>query len=184
MRRGLAALAVALLVAGCDSGPTPVDEAEAAIAGLVAARVDADVEDVVAACPDDATLEAGTELTCTVAVDGEQPVEVAFVFGDEEGSPAELRRAVIPTADAETYLAGELEVAAEGPVELDCGTGSLLVRNVGGTFRCRVERVADGAEFTVTVTVVGLDGTVRHRVDPTTTTTTTPTTVLPTTTVP
>lgn len=166
-------MGVVAIAAGCSSGPTAVDEAEAAIAALVAERVPVEESSVTASCPDDATFLAGTELACDVLVGDDDPVEVLFAFGPEAGAPAELRRAVIPTEAAEEHLAGQIQVSAEGPVEVDCGDQTLLVREVGGTFRCQVVRSSDGAVFDVSVTVLGLDGTVRHRVEPTTTTTTT-----------
>lgn len=164
--RAVAAAAAALvLAAGCgDDDADPVGEAADGVAAVVAERVGADAGDVDVACPEDTEVVAGAEFTCSVAVDGADAVDVPL--GVDGTGTVELRRAVVPTEAAEAYLVGELTGPAEGPVTVDCGDEPLLVADVGDDLRCEVVRTADGAVRVVTLTVLGLDGTVRYRVEP------------------
>jgi hypothetical protein len=167
-RAGAVLAAVAAVALGaCGSEQDRVGEAEAGIAEVFADRLA--VDDVAVACPEDAELEAGTELACTVSVGGADPQEVAFAIGD--GGAVRPTVAVIPTAAVEGHLAVELAAAAEGEVDADCGDAPLVVHDVGGTFTCAVVRASDGVAFDVTVEVRSLDGSVTYTVAATTTTT-------------
>ncbi len=164
---------VALAAGGCGSeeAADPVAEAEAGLAAVLAERLDAEVDDVAVACPEDLVVEAGVEFACDVAVAGADAVAVDLAVAAD--GTVELRRAVVPTAAVEDYLATELAGPAEGPVEPRCGDHPLVVADVGDELRCQVERTADGAEHDVVVTVLAVDGTVRYRVEAPATTTTT-----------
>jgi hypothetical protein len=166
MRRAIAASVVALgSVAACgDDAPDPVTEAETGVAAVIADRLEAGAGDVVVSCPDELDIVAGAAFTCAVAVGGAASVDVPLAVAAD--GTIELRRAVVPTAAAESYLAAELAGAAEGPVEPDCGEAPLLVADVGEELRCEVVRTSDGAVRPVVVTVLALDGTVRYRVEP------------------
>jgi len=158
-------LAVAIVLAACgDDAPDPVSEAETGVAAVIADRLEAGAGDVVVTCPEDVEIEAGAAFTCAVAVGGADSVDVPLAVTAD--GTIELRRAVVPTAAAEAYLAAELAGAAEGPVEPDCGDAPLLVADVGAELRCEVVRTADGAVRPVVITVLALDGTVRYRVEP------------------
>ncbi|MDQ3293569.1 MAG: DUF4333 domain-containing protein [Actinomycetota bacterium] len=160
---------MALVAVSCGEEEDPVVEVEAGVAAVLAERLGSTVEAVTVDCPADAALEEGAELACAVSVAGDDAVDLRLVIGP--AGSVELTRAVVPTDDAEAYLVGQLTRPAEGPVDVDCGEQTLVVRDVGETFPCEVRRQADGATFDVTVTVFSLDGQVRHRVEPTTTTT-------------
>ena len=164
--------AVGGLAACGDEEVDRVGEAEAGIATALGERLGADVAGVTVACPDDASLEAGTSLACEVTVGDGTAQDVSFTIG-EAGvvSPTE---AVIPTAAVETYLAEELATPAESAVEVDCGEATLVVHDVGGTLTCTAVRSADGVAFDVIVEVRSLDGSVTYTVVATTTTTAPP----------
>ncbi len=168
MARGWAALLGALALAACGGGedPDPVDAVETGLATVVAERLEVAAADVVVTCPPVDDVAAGAELECSVAVGagaGASTATVPVAIGTD--GEVVLRSAVVPSAAAEAYLAGELAVAAEGPVEVTCGTDALLVVPVDATFACVATR-ADGGTFTVTVTVAALDGAVRYEVEP------------------
>jgi hypothetical protein len=172
------ALVVVLLLAACgEEEPDPVAEAEAGVQAVLVERLDAEPEDVVVTCPAELEVAPGTTFACSVAVADADPIDVDLAV-DADGV-VELRRAVVPTAAAETYLEGELAGPAEGPVTVDCGDAPLLVADVGDELRCDVTRTDDGSIRPVVVTVLTLDGTVRYRVEAPTTTTTTSTTAPP-----
>lgn len=166
MARGWAALLAALVLAACGDDAEPVAAVESGLAGVVADRLGSSAADVGVTCPPDGDVDAGAELACSVTA-GEgadrTTVTVPLVIGAD--GEVVLRSAVVPSAAAEAYLAGELAVAAEGPVEVACGTGALIVVPVDATFTCAATR-ADGGTFTVTVTVEALDGAVRYKVEP------------------
>jgi hypothetical protein len=168
----LVALA-AVGAAGCgdDEATDPVAETEAGLRTVRAGRLATDAGDVAVRCPDDVEVVVGTAFTCSVAVAGAAPFDVDLGVADD--GTVELRKAVIPTADAEAYLAEKLAGPAEGPVVPDCGDAPVLVAAVGDELRCQVVRTGDGATSTVVLTVLGLDGNVRYRVEPVVTTTTT-----------
>lgn len=169
--RAAAAMVVATVAValggGCgdDEEPDPVAEAEVGIAAVVAERLDAKGTDVAVDCPAELELAPGTEFACAITVAGAEPVDVALAVTAD--GAVELRRAVIPTAAAEAYLAAELAGPAESPVEPDCGDTVLLVADVGDDLRCQVIRASDGSVYPVILTVLSLDGTVRYRVEPT-----------------
>ena len=117
-------------------------------------------------CPDDADLAEGATLDCDVAVDGGEAQRVALEVGAD--GHATLTSAMIPTQAAEAYLVGELAGPAQSDVTVDCGDLALLIGAVGA-FTCEAVRASDGAAFDVTVEVGALDGTVRYRVETTTT---------------
>jgi hypothetical protein len=165
--RGSLAVVVLLTVALAACGDDEADpgaEAAAGVAGVVAERLGTDVADVVVTCPEELDIEATPSFTCSVSVADAEPVDVPLSVASD--GTVELQRAVVPTDAAETYLEGELAGPAEGDVDADCGEAPLLVADVGDDLSCEVVRAADGATRTVTVTVLGLDGTVRYRVEP------------------
>jgi hypothetical protein len=169
----LAGVVVLAALAACgddDPPPDPAAETEAGIRTVLAERLATDARDVAVRCPDDVEVVAGTAFTCSVAVAGAAPFDVDLGVADD--GTVELRKAVIPTADAEAYLADKLAGPAEGPVVPDCGDAPVLVAAVGDELRCQVVRTGDGATSTVVLTVLGLDGNVRYRVEPVVTTTT------------
>lgn len=161
------AVLAALVLAACGGGETePVDAVESGLAAVVAERLDVAAATVVVVCPPGRDVDAGAELECSVAVGaGEAATTVTVPLAIGSDGEVVLRSAVVPSAAAEAYLAGELAVAAEGPVEVACGTDALLVIPVDATFACAATR-ADGSAFTVTVTVEALDGAVRYKVEP------------------
>jgi hypothetical protein len=180
VRATVLAFAVLVAVGGCsEEKPDPAAEAAAGVKDVLVERLESDPDDVVVTCPEDLAVEPGVTFACAVRVAGADPVDIDLAVGAD--GTVELRRAVVPTAAAETYLVGELTGPAEGPVSADCGTAPLLVADVGDELRCEVVRADDGAVRTVTVTVLALDGTVRDRVEaepavpPVETTTTLPT---------
>jgi hypothetical protein len=164
--------AFGLVVGACgeEEEPDPIAEAEAGIVDVIAERLDATADDIAVTCPADLVVEAGARFDCDVVVHDAAPIAVDLAVS--ENGIVELQRAVIPTDAVEDYLEAELAVAAEGPVETDCGTEPLLVADVGDELRCDATRSADGAARIVVVTVLAADGTVRYRVEtpPTTTT--------------
>lgn len=177
----MAVLAFLVTPAACgvDEQPDPGAEAADGVAAVVAQRMRIEPDAVAVVCPDDLPEDPGTRFACSVEVPGGEPVEVDLVIGD--AGTVELLRAVVPAAAAEDYLRSELAGPAEGPVEVDCGDAPLLVADVGDELGCEVVRTTDGALRSVTITVLGLDGTVRYRVEATDTA---PGTTAPTTTVP
>jgi hypothetical protein len=156
------------LLAGCGSTDR-VGATEEAIASVLAHRLDETVESVVVTCPDDADLAEGAALECDVTVDGGGPQAIALEIGTEGN--AQLVSAVIPTGAAEEYLVAELVGPAQSGVEVDCGAAPLLIGAVGETFTCEAVRASDGVVFDVAVELTSLDGSVRYRVETTTTTT-------------
>ena len=173
MRRAALLVVVVVLLAACgDDDADPGAEAEDGVAGVVAERLDAEAADITVTCPEDLEVEPGLDFTCEVAVQDAEPVDLDLTVADD--GTVELRRAVIPTEAAESYLSEQLAPTAEGPVGADCGDEPLLVADVGDELRCEVTRESDGAVRPVVVTVLSLDGSVRYRVEaPTTTTATT-----------
>ncbi|MBA2495681.1 MAG: hypothetical protein H0V33_01035 [Acidimicrobiia bacterium] len=169
MAKGWAVLLAALALGACGDvdGAEPVDAVESGLAAVVADRLELMATDVVVTCPrEEGDVAAGAELACVVAVGaGEDVTTVTVPLAIGTDGEVVLRSAVVPSASAEAYLAGELAVAAGGPVEVGCGTGALLVVAVDSTFGCAATR-ADGGTFTVTVTVETLDGAVRYEVEP------------------
>lgn len=161
------AVFAALVFAACGGdGAEPVDAVESGLAGVVADRLEVAAAAVVVTCPPTSEVDAGAELTCSVAVgEGEAATTVTVPLAIGTDGEVVLRSAVVPAAAAEAYLAGELAVAAEGPVDVECGTGALLVVDVDDSFACVATR-ADGGAFAVTVTVEALDGAVRYEVEP------------------
>jgi hypothetical protein len=158
------AAASALAVGACaDEEADPGAEAATSLVAVLAERLDVDVDEIEVDCPEDLEVEPGLAFTCSVTVEGADPVDLPLVVGD--GGEIEQQRAVIPTAAAEAYLDAELEVPAEGPVDSDCGEVVLLVADVGDELRCEVRRSLDGATLPVVVTVLSLDGSVRYRVE-------------------
>ena len=164
----LGVTAVALAACADDDR---VADAEAAIAAVLAERLDRPVADVGVSCPEDAPLDDGSTLTCDVTVGAGTSQPVAFAIA--EGGVARLESAVIPVQSAEDYLAAELAGPAASGVEVGCGDDELLVVEVGGEFTCDAVRTADQVTFVVRVEVTSLDGTVRYRVETPATTTTT-----------
>jgi hypothetical protein len=160
-------LLAAGLLAACGSADR-VGETEDAVAAVLAERLDHEIDAVEVTCPDDADLADGASLECEVAVDGEGPQALALEIGAEGN--ARLISAVIPTSAAEAYLVDELAGPAQSDVEVDCGDAPLLIGAVGDTFTCEAVRASDGAAFDVTVELTAVDGTVRYRVETTTTT--------------
>ena len=160
----VAVIAPAVLAACGDDAVDPGAEAAAGVAAVVAERLDADAEAVAVTCPEDLDVEETPTFTCDVAVGDADAVEVPLSVAAD--GTVELQRAVVPTDAAEAYLATELAGPAEGEVRADCGDEPLLVADVGDDLTCEVVRSSDGAVRTVTVTVLGLDGTVRYRVEP------------------
>lgn len=154
---------LAALGACAEDGPDAAEEAESALAAVVAERLDVGVPHVGVQCPEDLDVEAGTEFSCVVTVGDATPVDLALAV--EADGTVELRRAVVPTQAAEEYLVAELAGPAESPVVADCGDAPLLVADIGDELRCEVVRTADGAVHPVVVTVLALDGTVRYRVE-------------------
>lgn len=176
----LVALAGAGFMAACGEEADVADpgaEAEAGVQAVLVERLDAEPEEIVVTCPDDLAVEPGTTFTCAVSVTEAEPVDVDLAVGAD--GVVELRRAVVPTGAAETYLEDELTGPAEGPVTVDCGDVPLLVADVGDELECDVTRSDDGSIRPVVVTVLTLDGTVRYRVEAAPTTTSTPTTAPP-----
>jgi hypothetical protein len=162
--RGSVALLTLAALAACGGDEVdPGVEAAAGVAGVVAERLGTDAADVAVTCPEDLDVEATPTFTCSVAVGDAEPVDVPLSV--EKDGTVELRRAVVPTEAAEAYLEAELAGPAEGEVDADCGRAPLLVADVGDDLACEVVRTADGAVRAVTVTVLGLDGTVRYRVE-------------------
>lgn len=156
------------MLAACGVGDRadPVDAVESGLAGVVADRLDVAAAAVIVSCPPDGEVDAGAELECSVAVgEGEAATTVTVPLAIGTDGEVVLRSAVVPTDAAEAYLADELAVVAEGPVEVACGTDALLVIAVDATFACAATRT-DGGAFTVTVTVEALDGAVRYEVEP------------------
>ena len=160
-----AAVAVVALAAGCGADDRVADT-EAAIASVLAQRLDEPAAAVAVACPDDADLDEGSTIECEVAISGSDAQRVGLEIGAEGG--ATLTSAVIPAEAAEAYLVTELSGPAQSEVTVDCGPRPLLVGAVGDTFTCEVVRETDGVAFDVTVEVAALDGTVRYRVETTT----------------
>ena len=164
---------VAGLIAACgaEEEADPGAEAEAGVQAVLVERLDADPEDIVVTCPDDLAVAPGSTFACSVAVGEADPIDVDLAVADD--GVVELRRAVVPTSAAETYLEGELAGPAEVPVTVDCGDAPLLVADVGDELQCDVTRTDDGTVRPVVVTVLALDGTVRYRVDAAATTSST-----------
>jgi hypothetical protein len=180
VRALLVAAVVVGVAAGCgEAKPDPAAEAASGVRSVLAERLDSDPDDVIVTCPEDLDVDPGVTFACAVGVAGAAPVDIDLAVAAD--GTVELRRAVVPTSAAEAYLVAELAGPAEGPVTADCGAAPLLVADVGDELRCEVVRSSDGAVRTVTVTVLGLDGTVRYQVEAeAATTTTVPTTTVPT----
>lgn len=164
----------AIGVGACGGDADRSAEAERQVSAALADRFDGP-DAVEVDCPDDVDLEAGTSITCDLAVDGSTPQPATFDV-DQDGVLV-LTVSVMPTAVLESYLVGELTTSAEGPVTATCGAEPLLIGAVGATFPCSAVRVDDGAAFDVPVEVAALDGSVRYDVAPVTTV---PTTVVTT----
>jgi hypothetical protein len=159
-----AALVPVLALGACgDDEADPTAEATAGIAAVVAGRVGVAPTQVAVACPEELVVEAGVEFTCAVTIAEADPIDLDFAVTIE--GVVELQRAVVPTADAETYLAGQLAGPAEGAVQVDCGEAPLLVADIGDQLRCDAVR-PDGTPHTVVVEILTLDGTVRYQVEP------------------
>lgn len=171
MKRAAVVLALVLTACGDSDEPDPGAEAEAGVRAVLVERLEAEPEDIVVTCPDELAVAPGTTFACSVAVGEADPVDVELAVGDD--GIVELRRAVVPTTAAETYLEAELAGPAEGEVTVDCGDAPLLVADVGDALQCDVTRTDDGSTRPVVVTVLSLDGTVRYRVEAATTTTST-----------
>jgi hypothetical protein len=154
---GVIGAAVAL-AAGCGGAGTDVGGVEVAIASALAESLDASDGAVVVTCPEDASLDEGSEVVCDVAVDGAPAPPVPIVVGS--GGRATLAAAVLPTGAAEAHLA-EVVRAPDG-AEVRCGDAPLVVAEVGDTFRCEVT-IADQPTRAYDVEVTGLDGEVRPR---------------------
>ena len=59
-------------------------------------------EPVAVTCPEDLTLLAGTEFSCSVAVGDADPVDVDLAVAAD--GTVELQRAVVPVEAVEAYL--------------------------------------------------------------------------------
>jgi hypothetical protein len=137
-------------------------DVEAAVAGLVADRLEGEPGEVVARCPGVEDPQPGDSVRCRVEVGGGASTAIDFTV-DDDGALV-LESVLLDRAGVEDFLTGELEDDAQGAVDVDCGEEAVLVASVGGLVTCEAVRVADDVAFDVAVEVVSGDGELAYEV--------------------
>lgn len=102
-------------------------------------------------CPDDVTIEAGSQFTCTTMIEG-QELEILVTQDDDEGNVSfEKAQAAIPVGTAEEFIVNEFRQQGTA-VTTTCGDREVVVVDPGSTIECAVT-TDDGNTTTAIVTV-------------------------------
>lgn len=137
------------------------DAVEDAVEAVIAGRLDPDVSSEIV-CPGASRPDPGEAVTCRASVDG--GASEPFTLTADESGALVFDTAVLDRAAVEAFLVGELEVPAEGPVEVDCGDVAVLAGEVGDVLLCDAVRVADGAAYDVVLQIRSTDGELDYEV--------------------
>jgi hypothetical protein len=164
-RAALALLVPVLSVLGCNASVSVGSgyDADAVAEQVQKAQQEAvpglDVTD--ATCPEDADMEKGEELDCSVVIDGVTAPYLVTITSVEDGHAKfhiEPDQAIVSVEKAIAII--EKEVAAQGfdGVAVDCGDAAVIVQDPHTSFPCTLSK-GDRTQD-VTVEIDDLDGNV------------------------
>ncbi len=139
--RWLAFGAVAALALGCGAGNNQTS-LERELQDLIRSNVlPAEITEGVE-CPEQQEVSPGASFLCDLTVEG-QLFELEVAYLDAQGRYEVTRRhAVLKVLDVQTELAAQAGPELGFSVQANCGNDDYLVAQVGGKFRCKLERVS------------------------------------------
>jgi Domain of unknown function (DUF4333) len=112
-------------------------------------------------CPGGVAVRTGATFVCTTVLDT-QPVTLRATIVDSSGRfTATPTKAVIPVRTAAAQIEKSILDQTKRTAHLNCGSRTVLVVPVGGTFDCTAA-IQGLANRQVTVTVTGLHGNLRY----------------------
>lgn len=162
----VALLAATLVASACGSSPD-YDKLEASITKEIdSAFVDFDTTVTAVECPEQESLGAGDQFTCTVQLtdlDDEMRV-VVDVVNDDLDVTFETLDLLYDMRKVETTIATDLIDQVGGDVQVDCGEERLQAIEGGAPFTCRATD-AEGSGAVVDVTT-DTEGTITWTVTP------------------
>jgi hypothetical protein len=115
-------------------------------------------------CPSGVPDRRGQTFVCTATIDG-HTVEMDGTATGSGRFTVQPRSVIISIPAIESSLASELQKLTHVKPVVDCGSGDILVVEVGGTFACTAA-FPGGKPRAVKVTVVNRQGDYRYQLAP------------------
>lgn len=120
---------------------------------VLPAEITEDVE-----CPEQLEVTPGASFLCDLSVEG-QFFELQVAYLDAQGRYEVTRRhAVLKVLNVQTELSAQAGQELGFAVQANCGNDEYLVAQVGGRFRCELERVSYTESIEVDVRVTDAQG--------------------------